>query len=286
MAVTQRDERSFQVDLTALEGGFWRRLAQRRVRVDPYLVARAVLAVMEHCDHRDVRGKPLMWNAYRIFLSQEDYDGLAPIVVRLEQDLASLLQERFHEGGASLMGGLNVELLVSEGERLAPGVVVVQPSFSAWDERGSATDAQAVTVRAGREAARPPPTPRRVTDPADPAATVIDNVEPSPGLVVRWGAHEVGVSAGMRVVLGRPHADAAGSFVPLHGASNEINRRHLFIEAGPGGSAVIGRLSSANAVQVDGRLVQPGGQLAVTHLPVEISLSKGALVLTLAPGSP
>ncbi|MEN0063636.1 MAG: FhaA domain-containing protein [Myxococcota bacterium] len=281
MAVTQRDERSFQVDLTALEGGFWRRLSQRRVRVDPYLVAKAIFSVMDFCEHRDVRGKRLMWNDYRVFLSQEDYDGLAPIISRLEQDLASLLQERFNEGGATLMGGLNVDLLVSEGERLPPSTVVVQPSFHAWsDQRDSA--GSAVTVRAGRKAAQPPPAhaTHRVADPNDPDATLINEDQDGLGLVVRWGTHSAQVGAGMRVVFGRPHADAAGSFVPLHGATNEINRRQLFIEPGPEGSAVIGRLSSANAVQVNGRLVQPGGQLAVTRLPVEVSLSKGALVLT------
>lgn len=287
MAVTQRDERSFQVDLSALEGGFWRRLAQRRVRVDPYLVARAIFSVMDYCEHRDVRGKRLMWNDYRVFLSQEDYDGLAPIVLRLEQDLESLLQERFHEGGATLMGGLNVDLLVSEGERLAPSTVVVQPSFHAWQDPIPNPGVGAVTVRAGRKAAQPPPvkSTHRVTDPLDPDATLI-NDPTEDGLVVRWGDHVAQVGPGVRVVLGRPHADAAGHFVALHGATNEINRRQLFVEAGPEGSAVIGRLSSANAVQVNGRLVQPGGQLAVSRLPVEVSLSKGALVLVLEPSRP
>ncbi len=281
MAVTQRDERNFQVDLVALEGGFWRRLAQRRVRVDPYLVAKAVLAVMEHCDHRDVRGKRLMWNDYRIFMAQEDFDGLAPIVRRLEHDLAALLQERFQVGDATLMGGLNVDLLVSEGERLPPSTVVVQPSFHAWSD-GDAVPTGAVTVRASRDAALTPSTDtRRVTDPGDPLATGND-ASPS-GLVVRWGNHEAAVPPGLRVVLGRPHPDAAGSFVALHGAPSEVNRRQLYIELDLSGITVIGRLSSANAVQVDGRLVRPGGQLAVNGLPVEIDLSNGALVLSLVP---
>ncbi|MEM6927603.1 MAG: hypothetical protein AAF602_11780, partial [Myxococcota bacterium] len=165
--------------------------------------------------------------------------------------------------------------------RLPPSTIVVQPSFHAWSESDGATSG-GVTVRAGRHAAQPPPTAtRRVADPGDPNSTVVDDVEPSRGLVLAWGEHTAPVTPGLRVVLGRPHPDAAGSFVALHGAPNEINRRHLFIEAGPDGSAVIGRLSSANAVQVNGRLVQPGGQLAVTRLPVEISLSKGALVISL-----
>ncbi|HHO49537.1 MAG TPA: DUF2662 domain-containing protein [Deltaproteobacteria bacterium] len=279
MTVTQRDERSFQVDLTSMGRGFWGRLRRQRVRVDPYQIAKAVFAVMDFCGDRDVRGQRLMWNDYRIFLSQSDYDGLAPLIGRLEQDLASLLQERFNEGDAALVGGLNVDLLVSEGERLAPGTVVVQAQFLAWKDEGKEGMADgAVTVRAGRRAAQPPPLPstRRVADPVTG-----DGV-----LQLKWLDQHATVGNGLRVVLGRPHADATGSFVPLHGASNEINRRQLFIEPSEGGGAVIGRLTAANSVQVNGRLVQPGGQIAVPELPVEVSLSNGALVLRVEAAQP
>ncbi|MBX2796208.1 MAG: DUF3662 domain-containing protein [Myxococcales bacterium] len=274
MAVTQRDERSFQVDLGQMgSGSFWRRLKRTPVRVDPYMVAKAVFAVMDFCQSRDVRGQRLMWNDYRIFLSQPDFDGLAPLITRLEQDMASLLQERFNEGDATLVGGLQVELLVSEGERLQPGTLVVQAAFLApQNEAKESGPAGAVTVRAGRRAPTPPPVPstKRVTDPVAAAMGAVS---------VSWGEHSAQVNAGIRVVLGRPHVDATGSFVPLHGAGNEINRRQLFIEPGLEGGAVIGRLSSSNAVQVNGRLIQPGGQIAVSDLPVEVSLSNGALVL-------
>ena len=277
MSVTQRDERSFQVDLSSMGGGFWRRFRRRAVRVDPYRLAKAVMAVMDFCQDRDVRGRRLMWNDYRIFLSQQDFDGLAPLAGRIEQDLASLIQEKFHDGDATLVGGLSIELLVSEGERLQAGTVVVQASFHAWTDENKEVASSggaggAVTVRAGRRAAQPPPkaSTRRVADPVMPG---------NGSLQVRWLDQHATVSNGIRAVLGRPHADASGSFVPLHGAGNEINRRQLFIEPGVEGGAVIGRLTAANAVQVNGRLVQPGGQIAVPELPVEISLSNGALVL-------
>lgn len=274
MSVTRRGEQSFEVDLSMMgRGGFFQRLWRRPVRVDPHAVAKAVFAVMDECRDRDVRGQRMMWNDYRIFLSQADFDQLAPLVGSLERDLAALLQQRFHESDATVVGGLRVDLMVSEGERLPAGRVVVQAAFVPY-----ATDIKeagapgAVTVRADRQAARrPAPEPtRRVADPG--AATI-------GGLRVSWGQHDTAVGVGVRVVLGRPHPDASGSFVPLEGAPNEVNRRQLFIEASTGGGAIVGRLSGANAVQVNGRLIQPGGQLAVAELPVEISLTDGALVL-------
>ncbi len=279
MSVTPRDERSFEVDLAALgRGSFWRRLRGTPVRVDPYAVAKAVFAVMDRCEDRDVRGQRLIWNDYRVFLAQADFDRLAPLASTLERDLAAALQERMQAGEANMVGGLAVELLVSEGERLPSGRVVVQAAFVPYTaEIAGAGTGGAVTVRADRKVAQParPPPTGRVADPGADRG----------GLVVRWRDQEVSISQGVRVVLGRPHPHASGSFVPLHGATNEINRRQLFVEPSPEGGAVVGRLSGANAVQVNGRLVQPGGQLAVAELPVEISLTNGALVLELDGGA-
>jgi hypothetical protein len=60
-----------------------------------------------------------------------------------------------------------------------------------------------------------------------------------------------------------------------------VNKRQVFVEATDAG-AVIGRLPSANPVQVNGRLLQKGGQLPAAALPAEISLSDGEVTLVLA----
>jgi hypothetical protein len=82
------------------------------------------------------------------------------------------------------------------------------------------------------------------------------------------------------VVLGRPHQPSSPGFVPLTGAASKINKRHLWIEAG-GGGVIIGRFSEANPVEVGGRLVQQGGQIAVDSFPVQVTLSNGEMKLTI-----
>ena len=79
---------------------------------------------------------------------------------------------------------------------------------------------------------------------------------------------------------GRPHQPASEGFVSLHGANAKINKRQLWIEAGAGG-VIIGRFSEANPVEVSGRLIQSGGQIAVDRFPVDVSLSNGEMNLTI-----
>ena len=84
----------------------------------------------------------------------------------------------------------------------------------------------------------------------------------------------------MRAVFGRPHKAPSPGFVPLTGAGTKINKRQLWVEAG-GGGVIVGRFSEANPVEVAGRLVQPGGQIAVDRFPVDVSLSNGEMKLTI-----
>jgi hypothetical protein len=44
---------------------------------------------------------------------------------------------------------------------------------------------------------------------------------------------------------------------------------------------IIGRFSEANPVEVAGRLVQQGGQIAVDRFPVQVKLSNGEMNLTI-----
>jgi hypothetical protein len=127
----------------------------------------------------------------------------------------------------------------------------------------------------------------RVGRPARPLLTPTERVpegaldaSPAAGLRVEWPRGDARVADGTRIVLGRPHKPASPGFVALTGASTKINKRQLWIEAGAGG-VIIGRFSEANPVQVGGRLIQSGGQIAVDRFPLDVTLSNGEMSLTI-----
>ena len=176
---------------------------------------------------------------------------------------------------AEMVGLLNVRLLRDEGGTVQPGTAVVKTDFSEA-ERPPRPELGELTVRLRAPLA------------ASLAPDARDHVEPGfredpsgrEKLRLLWDGGAVTIREGSRVVLGRPHPGPVPGFVPLHGAGTRINKRQVWIEAGEAG-AVIGRLSDANPVEVRGRLVQAGGQIAIETFPAEISLSSGALKLTL-----
>lgn len=271
MSVRQESPDRFRVDLGGLARRGWWSLAQlssRPVRVDPYLVGQAVLAVMERCPDRDARGQRLAWNAYRVFLAREDLEPLRPLAARVIADVVELVQDRVDDLGAVVVGPPRVELLAAEGGDLPPGVAVVQVAFAPVAVAPEA-DAHA-TVRVGRYAPGAGPSTVRVAEPIEGRS-----------LLLSWPGGTARIPVGARVVVGRPHAEPVGAFVPLVGVGPRVNKRQVFVEATDAG-AVIGRLPSANPVQVNGRLLQKGGQLPAAALPAEISLSDGEVTLVLA----
>lgn len=259
----------FIVDLAAVDQRWWRRLLGRSGRVDGFAVARGVLHVMQRCPDRDARGSAMVWNRYRVYLAPVDFEALAPLIDRLERDLLELVQQRVDELGAHIVGPPELEIVANEGGDLAQGRAIIGVSFAPARPAPKA-DAGA-TVRVGRYAPTGGDRTTRVLEPVDVAEDA---------LLLSWPGGHARVGHGSRVVVGRAHAASVGPFVPLEGVTERINKRQLFVEATPDG-AVIGRLTRANPVQVDGRLVQAGGQLMTDQLPVEISLSDGELLLRL-----
>jgi hypothetical protein len=85
---------------------------------------------------------------------------------------------------------------------------------------------------------------------------------------------------GLRVTIGRPHDDPGGRFIALAGASSRINKQQAWIEVA-GSELRVGRFSTANPVTVNGRLVQPGGEIGVDGDVARIDLSNGELLLEL-----
>jgi hypothetical protein len=268
--VVREGENAFRIDLAAISGGgrSWWPIPKKVVRVDPHTVAQAVLGLMDSCVDKDARGRPLVWNRYRLFLSQSDYDVLRPLLDPLRADLADMMQERLDAMGAGVVGPLQLDVLVAEDAPQTPGTAVVQVSFHAAPP--PVVIGPNTTVRAGRYA-----------DEAN-SGTTHRVSEPSGGAVASlvWPGGSALLAEGVRFVIGRPHVGASGAFVPLHGANATVSKRHACIQPSAAG-AVVGRLLRANPVQVNGKLVAAGGEVEITGFPVEISLSDGALVTIL-----
>jgi hypothetical protein len=274
----EKDPETFHVDWGAVHGGLnpWKRT--QKVVVDPLLVAKAVQAVMRKCPLKTATGKPLVWNEYKVFLDLDDWERIKKLEATLLRDLGEVVEKALKELKAEMIGGLQIRLLRDEGGTVRPGTAVIKVDFEEG-ERPAPTDASEMTIRVGG------PVVRSLTDVTQrvPESFAGAHVDPTgeETLRVSWSGGAATIRAGSRVVLGRPHGVAAPGFVPLQGATSKINKRQIWIEASNDGEAVIGRLSDANPVEVKGRLVQAGGQIAIDAFPAQISLSSGEMTLTL-----
>ncbi len=271
MTVREEERDLFRVDLATLaEPSAWKRIvAGRRPAVDPYAVARGVLAVVQRCTVRSARGERLLWNEYRVFLSRADHDRLRPLERRLGRELRPLLEAEVRRLEAETEGPVTVRLLVDEAADLPEGTARIRAAFAPGPER-SPEDGE-ITIRLGRITPAVPAGTERLSEPAGPGA-----------LVLTWRGGRAVVPAGVRVVLGRPHASPQGSFVALEGAGSRVSRRHAWVE-NTGPTVLVGRVPEANPVQVNGRPLQAGGSLALETLPAELSLSGGDLVVHITP---
>ena len=276
IARDDKDPETYRIDWAAVHGGLnpWKRT--EKVVVDPFLVAKAVKAVMGQCPHQTANGKPLVWNEYKVFLDLEDWERIKKLESTLLRDLGSVVEKHLKKLKAEMVGGLTVRLLRDEGGTVRPGHAVIKVDFA--EVEAAPSDPSEMTVRVGG------PIARSLTDLTQrvPESFVGAYVNPSAEekLKVSWTGGDSTIRAGSRVVLGRPHGASAPGFVPLEGATSKINKRQLWIEASEDG-ALIGRLSDANPVEVKGRLVQAGGQISIDAFPAEISLSNGEMKLTL-----
>lgn len=267
----EHDPSSFQVDWTLLRAGRnpWKRAS--RAIVDPFLVAKAVKEVMRQCPNRTATGGPLVWNDYAVFLDLSDWTRIKKLESTLVRDLGGVVEKELATLKAEMVGPLNVRLLRDESGNVRPGGGVVKADFTETSRMGPPDPAE-MTVRVGKQVAH------SLTD--LPTERVPEMAADGSRLRVHWDRGSTMVAGGTRIVLGRPHQPASPGFVPLTGAAGKINKRQLWIEAG-GGGVIIGRFSEANPVEVAGRLVQQGGQIAVDRFPVQVKLSNGEMNLTI-----
>lgn len=265
------DPNVFQVDWSSVRAGRnpWKR--GTTAAVDPFLVAKAVKEAMKLCPHRTATGSPLVWNDYSVFMDLEDWTRVKKLETTLVRDLGGVVEKELAKLKAEMVGPLNVRLLRDESGNVRPGAAVLKADFSSA-ERLAPPDPNEMTVRVGR----PSPVPL-----ADPPTERVSGVVPDASrLRVEWDSGSTSVPVGVRAVFGRPHKAPSPGFVPLKGAGTKINKRQLWVEAG-GGGVIVGRFSEANPVEVAGRLVQPGGQIAVDRFPVDVTLSNGEMKLTI-----
>ena len=278
MAITAVEPDRFRVEFARLEEegllgrlrGMLRRPAA--VTVDPFRVGRAVCAVMERSTERDVQGRLLAWNEYRVYLSRADYDRLRPLQGRLSAGLDTIIRQSLSELQAQTVGDPIIRVLFDEEADLEQGVGEIVVAYVDNSSIAAPTDAE-VTVRV-RQAA--PPIPRAPEHTERVGDAVADG-----GLRLTWPGGEASIVAGRRVQIGRPHGQAPEHFIALTGASNRINSVQLAIENGADG-VVVSRPARANPVQIAGRLLQPGGRMVLSDPAVEIVLSNGELTLSLA----
>ncbi|MCP4657603.1 MAG: DUF3662 domain-containing protein [bacterium] len=124
-AVTKVGPGHFRVDFTKLKAkgvsGLVSGLTQPEpAEVDPYLVGRAIRAVMRGCKFKTVHNHRLVWNEYKVFLSVSDYQTLLPLLRRLKAGLDTAIRSTLSELKAETVGDVMVRILVDE-EGEAPG---------------------------------------------------------------------------------------------------------------------------------------------------------------------
>ena len=276
----EQDPQKFHVDWQAVHAGLnpWKR--SEKVIIDPFLVAKAVKGVMRQCAQQTATGKPLVWNDYAVFMDLTDWEQVKKLEGTLTRDLGAVVTKTLKKSKAEMVGPLNVRLLRDEGNSVRPNTAVIKVDFRPEEklEAMSGTDASEMTVRIGGLVAK------SVTDltqrvPDMEGLGVQDDSAPEQ-LRLSWPGGTTTIRDGNRIVLGRPHPGPSVGFVPLSGATSKNNTRQLWVEADEDG-ALIGRLSDANPVEVNGRLLQAGGQISIEDFPAQISLSTGELTLTL-----
>jgi hypothetical protein len=236
------------------------------VQIDPFLIGRAIAAVMRECTVRAASGQPMLWNDYRMILARRDFDLVRSLQGPLERDLQEVLAREASARQAELVGALRVTVVFDEADELAAGVGVVRVAF-APTAKLQAPLAGEMTVRfdsfekAGELA---------------PVSTVfVDDTNGAP--VVQWSGGAARLEVGATIVLGRPHPEAPPRFVALAGAGAKINKQQLWLAVGVT-SVRVGRCANANPVYVNGHALAAGQDIEAA-LPVEISLSRGELVL-------
>ncbi len=236
------------------------------VQVDPFLIARAIALVMRECTVRSAAGRSILWNEYRVVLARQDFDLVRSLQGPLEKDLQQVLTQEAKAREADLVGELRVTVVFDEADELPVGQGVVRVGFVPT-ERLVVPRAGEMTVRLDGWA---------VAGEID--TMFVDDTGGGERCTLEWPGGEARLEPGVTVMVGRPHPEAPARFIALTGAGAKVNKQHFWIALGTVGVRV-GRLAAANPVHVNGQPVAASQEIEAA-LPVEISLSRGDLLLT------
>jgi hypothetical protein len=271
-AITRESAQHFHVRFDELARRGLLGLGKREaVQVDPYLIGRALAEVMDACTVRSAAGRSILWNDYRVIFARVDFDMLAPLRGMLDHDLREVMTREARARDADLVGELRVTLVADEANELARGHAVVRTAFVPTGRFAPpAVGEMTLCFDGGHVVAELEPT--LAVAEAGPA--------PSSRYLLRWRGGTATVGAGDFVVVGRPHPDAPGKFVPLHGASAKISKQHFVLATGTS-TVKIGRLPNANPVEVNGHPIAAGADTEAT-VPVRIALSRDDLIVEIS----
>jgi hypothetical protein len=271
------------LEATSIDPRRWLVLLRPSVPPDPYLVSRALSHLMGLCDVRSVDRRPLIWNQYSLYLETSDWQGLRALEAHIARELRGYLQEALSSRGAVIVGDFNVDLLRDESAKVKRGQTVIWAEYRSQTGRPRG-NLEEVTVRFDRPG---PPSLTDVDTARTPGASLGQPVVPAGGaalgvvvrLVLRDG-REVELPGGRRFVLGRVHADCPRNFIALPDADSGVSRRLFWVEPSATG-VLVGRFPNTTELSVNGRPLQPGGQIEVLTFPVSIAGSQDVVLARL-----
>lgn len=277
-AVFRVDWRSLEI--SALQPRRWLALLRPSFPPDPYLLARALDRLMAMCDKRSIEGRPLVWNQYALYLETSDHQGLRSVEAHIARDLLRYLHTALNRHGAVILGNLNVDLIRDEAGHVARGRALIRAEHRADASvpRGNLDD---VTVRFDQIAARSPTDLDTVRPAGGLSATGPLSAAPladAGGVRLRLNdGRQIDLPAGRRFLVGRVHADCPRNFIVISGATPDVSRKLFFVERSGRGALVI-RHPEGTELSVNGRLLEPGGQVELDAFPATVTGS-GDVVL-------
>lgn len=273
-AIVRERHGQFRVRFSELERGVRGVFRPSDRPVDPFAICQAVVEIMRQASMRAASGRRLLWNGYRVVLAAADYEPLRALDSRLRGDIEQALTGEAARLDAELVGTIHVDVVADESGELAAGEAVIRADFVEPPARASASPDITIRAHASMWAGE--------IDSGDPDSTVRDGgLVQVAQCVLSWPGHQMVLPAGVRTVLGRPHAGAPAGFLALTGASTRINKQQLWVMPGLG-QVVLGRMQGGNPVEVGGTLVSSGEEISVGNLPVDVSLSRGDLIVRLS----
>jgi hypothetical protein len=274
--VRQRDG-SFEVDLGAFSDRSWlQRLRGEPFVIDPFLVARVITAAMTEAAARDAEGRKVLANFHRLVMHPEDFEELMRLRVTLHRQLGAVLLKHAASIGGAVVDTPAATFVPDESGTLARGRAHLRPEIR---ETGALPSDRPGEVTLRFQPSPEPPAEAAPVDSGRPASAGTGGVTDGARAVaarLSWTHGAADLVDGQRYAFGRPHDGAPARFIALTGAPVEVNRVHAWIEV-RGEEVRVGR-AGTNPLRVQGKIVQPGGEISVREPRIELLLSESVVM--------